>query len=64
MGLAVMLIGSSHGVSAALTEADYPFQVPGPDDLRSPCPALNSMANHGILPRDGRDIDLKTLGST
>ncbi|QDS71936.1 hypothetical protein FKW77_000740 [Venturia effusa] len=25
-------------------------------DSRSPCPALNTLANHGILPRDGRNI--------
>ena len=27
---------------------------PGPHDHRSPCPALNSLANGGFLPRDGR----------
>ncbi|KAF3917345.1 Chloroperoxidase [Orbilia brochopaga] len=25
-------------------------------DLRSPCPVLNSLANHGFIPRDGRNI--------
>jgi hypothetical protein len=25
-------------------------------DLRSPCPALNTLANHGYLPRHGHDI--------
>jgi hypothetical protein len=24
--------------------------------LRSPCPALNSMANHGLIPRDGKGL--------
>ncbi|KAJ6031543.1 hypothetical protein N7540_002275 [Penicillium herquei] len=28
----------------------------GPESLRSPCPVLNSLANHGLIPRDGRDI--------
>ncbi|KAJ3011222.1 UNVERIFIED_CONTAM: hypothetical protein HDU68_001779 [Siphonaria sp. JEL0065] len=27
-----------------------------PTDARAPCPALNSLANHGYLPRDGRKI--------
>ncbi|KAI1848720.1 hypothetical protein JX265_005654 [Neoarthrinium moseri] len=27
----------------------------GPNDLRGPCPVINSLANHGYLPRDGRD---------
>ncbi|KAG1520696.1 hypothetical protein G6F52_007425 [Rhizopus delemar] len=25
-------------------------------DLRSPCPMLNTLANHGFLPRDGRNV--------
>ncbi|KAL8664584.1 MAG: hypothetical protein Q9168_007878 [Polycauliona sp. 1 TL-2023] len=25
-------------------------------DLRSPCPAINALANHGYLPRDGRNV--------
>lgn len=28
---------------------------------RSPCPGLNVLANHGYLPRNGRNIDLPTL---
>ncbi|KAJ7282079.1 Chloroperoxidase [Mycena rebaudengoi] len=34
----------------------YPFYPPGPGDLRSPCPGLNTLANHGILPRNGSNI--------
>ncbi len=30
---------------------------------RSPCPALNTLANHGLLPRDGKNIDYKMLKS-
>lgn len=33
----------------------------GPNDARSPCPALNSLANHGILPRSGRNLTMTTL---
>ncbi|TMW64676.1 hypothetical protein Poli38472_011556 [Pythium oligandrum] len=29
--------------------------------LRSPCPALNALANHGYLPRDGKNIDSAML---
>ncbi|KAJ7581778.1 Peroxidase, family 2-domain-containing protein [Mycena floridula] len=29
---------------------------PGPHDLRGPCPGLNTLANHGYLPRNGSDI--------
>ncbi|KAF2643328.1 Cloroperoxidase [Massarina eburnea CBS 473.64] len=30
-------------------------------DLRSPCPGLNALANHGILPRDGKNITVPIL---
>lgn len=33
----------------------------GPGDVRSPCPGLNSLANHGILPRDGKNITIPIL---
>ncbi|ETS80520.1 hypothetical protein PFICI_08049 [Pestalotiopsis fici W106-1] len=35
--------------------------APGPDDSRGPCPGLNTLANHGYLPRDGRKITLDFL---
>ncbi|GFP58912.1 putative sterigmatocystin biosynthesis peroxidase stcC [Trichoderma asperellum] len=35
----------------------------GPKDSRSPCPGLNVLANHGYLPRSGKNIDLPTLHS-
>lgn len=47
---------------AAAPTADFNnWQAPGPNDLRSPCPALNSLANHGILPRDGRGMTLPVI---
>ncbi|OCH94367.1 Cloroperoxidase, partial [Obba rivulosa] len=30
-------------------------------DSRSPCPALNALANHGYLPRDGKRISAKSV---
>ncbi|EKM51051.1 uncharacterized protein PHACADRAFT_263009 [Phanerochaete carnosa HHB-10118-sp] len=41
--------------------ADYAYSAPLPRDSRSPCPALNSLANHGYLPRDGHNIGWWTL---
>lgn len=32
------------------------YVAPGPEDSRSACPMLNAMANHGILPHDGKNI--------
>ncbi|GAA6064213.1 hypothetical protein JCM10212_003822 [Sporobolomyces blumeae] len=34
-------------------DADHPFKAPGPTDQRGPCPGLNTLANHGYLPRSG-----------
>jgi hypothetical protein len=31
------------------TEGLCPWVAPGEGDLRSPCPALNSLANHGYM---------------
>ncbi|KJA15661.1 hypothetical protein HYPSUDRAFT_48125 [Hypholoma sublateritium FD-334 SS-4] len=31
----------------------HPFIAPGPNDIRGPCPGLNTLANHGYLPRNG-----------
>jgi len=36
--------------------SDYRFIAASATDKRSPCPALNSLANHGYLPRHGTDI--------
>ncbi|KZT13297.1 Cloroperoxidase [Laetiporus sulphureus 93-53] len=37
----------------------HPFVPPKSSDSRSPCPALNALANHGFLPHDGRNITRK-----
>jgi hypothetical protein len=34
-------------------EPGFEFQAPRPGDSRGPCPGLNTLANHGYLPRDG-----------
>ncbi|KAI8619731.1 lipoxygenase [Chytriomyces sp. MP71] len=39
----------------------HEYAPAGPSDLRSPCPALNTLANHGYLPRDGRLITADML---
>jgi hypothetical protein len=37
------------------------WQEPGPMDKRSPCPALNTLANHGYLNRNGQKITAKAM---
>ncbi|KAI9685685.1 MAG: hypothetical protein M1822_004245 [Bathelium mastoideum] len=36
-----------------------PWAPPGPNDVRAPCPMLNTLANHGFLPHSGKDITEK-----
>ncbi|KAH9949132.1 Chloroperoxidase [Amylocystis lapponica] len=35
---------------------NHPYVPPTTDDSRSPCPALNALANHNYLPHNGRKI--------
>ncbi|KAL9940588.1 hypothetical protein V8E36_000076 [Tilletia maclaganii] len=36
-----------------IPDSEHPYQAPGKNDLRSPCPDINTLANHGYLPRSG-----------
>ncbi|KAK4118850.1 Cloroperoxidase [Parathielavia appendiculata] len=37
------------------------WHPPRPNDFRGPCPMMNTLANHGILPRDGRNITREVI---
>lgn len=37
------------------------WSPPGPDDVRSPCPGLNTCANHGFINHSGRDNTIANL---
>ncbi|KAG9293452.1 hypothetical protein G9A89_009176 [Geosiphon pyriformis] len=50
-------------ILAQIINAHPEWKAPGPNDKRSPCPALNSLANHGYLPRDGKNLSIFTLTS-
>lgn len=34
--------------SMLVNDPEHPFIAPGPNDLRGPCPGLNTLANHGV----------------
>ncbi|KAH8806846.1 Chloroperoxidase [Flagelloscypha sp. PMI_526] len=36
-----------------IPDMNHPYKAPGPNDLRGPCLGLNTLANHGYLPRSG-----------
>ncbi|KAJ7189035.1 Cloroperoxidase [Mycena filopes] len=50
------------GLAAASTSDGHNAWIaPKPSDARSPCPGLNTLANHGYLPRNGRNIDIPMI---
>ncbi|KAG2412819.1 hypothetical protein HFD88_010376 [Aspergillus terreus] len=49
---ASMVTASPHFGPASLSH----WRPAGPDDYRGPCPMLNTLANHGFFPHDGRNI--------
>ncbi|KAJ7510116.1 hypothetical protein B0H11DRAFT_1900485 [Mycena galericulata] len=46
---------------ACPSKSKYGFIPPKPTDLRGPCPALNALANHGYLPRNGQNITIRNV---
>lgn len=57
-------MGGNHS-AAPVSDAsdDHHYRAPRESDLRGPCPGLNTLANHGYLPRDGRNITRKQLSA-
>ena len=48
---------------AAVASADLkPWKKAGRSDSRSPCPMLNTLANHGYLPHNGRNLTVHHFG--
>lgn len=56
-GVTTTLLGSPTGPDPA----DYRYQAPGASDHRSPCPGINTLANHGYIPRSGQGISLQQV---
>ncbi|KAI9854588.1 MAG: hypothetical protein M1813_000939 [Trichoglossum hirsutum] len=48
-------LGLKSKPSSTIDSDDHSYR-PGSVDSRSPCPGLNVLANHGYLPRDGKNI--------
>ncbi|KAI0427933.1 Chloroperoxidase [Xylaria sp. FL1042] len=51
-----VLFGHVAGQTLRDLEADHPWIPAGEGDFRGPCPMMNTLANHGFLQRDGRNI--------
>ncbi|KAH7107958.1 Chloroperoxidase [Auriculariales sp. MPI-PUGE-AT-0066] len=57
--LAFFAIAASLGLATAASHdlgLRTKWQVPTEADSRSPCPGINTLANHGILPRNGLGV--------
>ncbi|KAF5378918.1 hypothetical protein D9757_008723 [Collybiopsis confluens] len=58
---------SGHGSSDPFNHAGgvdwnlHKWEKPGPNDSRGPCPGLNTLANHGFLPRNGKNITVQNI---
>jgi len=57
----MIAIASLVALSAA-SEGIRPWRAPSSEDLRGPCPMVNTLANHGYLPHDGRNISAQQFG--
>ncbi|KAF8808281.1 Cloroperoxidase [Phlegmacium glaucopus] len=47
---------SQDAAACPVTGQKYAFTPPQEDDIRSACPALNTMANHGYIARNGKNL--------
>jgi len=54
----VVLVALGTTVAA---QSNYTWIAPSSTDRRSPCPMVNTLANHGFLPRDGLNISMDDL---
>ncbi|KAJ6510803.1 Cloroperoxidase [Mycena sanguinolenta] len=56
--LAIATITKAKGSDAS---SGHRWIAPTATDLRSPCPGLNTLANHGYLPRNGMNISIPMI---
>jgi len=57
----VIALLTATGHALAYSSKTNPYVAPGPGDVRSPCPGLNALANHGFLPHNGKGMTQAVL---
>ncbi|KIW21499.1 hypothetical protein PV08_02079 [Exophiala spinifera] len=57
------ITSKSPAVERYLSPDKGTYQTPPPSASRSACPMINALANHGYLPRDGRQVTASDLES-
>ncbi|KAK7049760.1 hypothetical protein VNI00_005791 [Paramarasmius palmivorus] len=63
VAVAITFVGGASAVDPhdLVDWSKHQFEPAKPTDARGPCPGLNTLANHGFLPRDGRNISIPTV---
>ncbi|KAJ6596147.1 Chloroperoxidase [Mycena vulgaris] len=56
-------VDSKTGKACPVTGKTHEYQAPAAGDIRSVCPAINAMANHGYIRRDGKNISMYAIFS-
>ncbi|KAJ7705604.1 Chloroperoxidase, partial [Mycena rosella] len=51
----------AYAVASSSNNGQHNWIAPTATDVRSPCPGLNTLANHGYLPRNGRNISVPMI---
>ncbi|KAI0383421.1 Chloroperoxidase [Hypomontagnella monticulosa] len=51
-----MIVGLSGASSKFMQQYPLLWAPQGPGDFRGPCPMMNTLANHGLLPHDGKGL--------
>ncbi|KAJ7478648.1 Cloroperoxidase [Mycena galericulata] len=59
--LAAVTISNVNAAEVNQGSDDHQYIAPKATDLRSPCPGLNTLANHGYISRDGRNISIPMI---
>ncbi|KAJ7123742.1 Cloroperoxidase [Mycena epipterygia] len=61
ISFALVLAAVSASNTLAFSPSQFPWMAPTSTDARSPCPGLNTLANHGFLPRNGRNYTIPMI---
>ncbi|KAJ7210724.1 Chloroperoxidase, partial [Mycena pura] len=57
----LILAAASLAYGSTGHQDDHEWRAPTATDVRSPCPGLNTLANHGYLPRNGKNISIPMM---
>ncbi|KAK3387742.1 Chloroperoxidase [Podospora didyma] len=59
--VSLLAVGNCYPGLAGGTLDGHGYRKPGPGDRRSPCPMVNSLANHAFVARSGKNISVDEM---